>query len=231
VSSTPPRILVIEDAPDLRALLRALLADDGFELHEAPDGATGLVLAQEIQPDLVILDVGLPVIDGVEVCRRLRAFSDAYVLMLTGRAEETDKLIGLSVGADDYVTKPFSPRELAARVKAMLRRPRANVDGPGTDRTFDGLRIDVAGRRVFLDETEVAMTKSEFDLLDVLSASPGRILTRAQLLEHLWAREWTGDDHVIDVHMANLRRKIESDPKHPRFVHTVRGVGFRFGGR
>jgi DNA-binding response OmpR family regulator len=227
-----PRILVIEDAADLRALVRVLLTDEGFEVHEAADGASGLVLAQELSPDLVILDVGLPIIDGVEVCRRLRTFSDTYVLMLTGRSEETDMLIGLSVGADAYVTKPFSPRELGARVKALLRRPRVQRDEGGREqRVFDDLRIDVAGRRVWLRDVEIAMTKSEFDLLDALSANAGITLTRGQLLERLWDRAWEGDDHVIDVHMSNLRHKIEADPKHPVHVLTVRGVGYRFGGR
>lgn len=223
------KILIVEDAPDLRALVRALLVGEDYEIYEAADGATGLVLAQELQPDLVILDVGLPVVDGVEVCRRLRTFSDAYVLMLTGRTEENDLLTGLSVGADDYVTKPFSPPELAARIKALLRRPRS-ASASGSQRMFPGLRIDLEGRRVWRDDTEIAMTKSEFDLLDILSASPGRTLTRGQLLERLWAREWTGDDHVIDVHISNLRRKIEKDPRKPALVHTVRGVGYRFGG-
>jgi DNA-binding response OmpR family regulator len=227
-SATPPRVLVIEDTPDTRELIVGVLRAHGLDVDAVADGAAGMDRIASWGPDVVVLDIGLPGMDGVEVCRRLRAISEAYVVMLTGRSDEIDKVVGLSVGADDYVTKPFSSRELAARVQAMLRRAR-----PGTAasalRRFGDLTIDSAGHEVLLDGAPVELTRREFGLLDVLSAEPHVAFSRAQLLERVWGANWFGDDHLVDVHISNLRRKIEPDPKAPRYIRTVRGVGYRMG--
>src|SRR4051812_11590873 len=223
-----PRALVVDDAPEFRELVASVLRREGFRVDLAADGDAALEAARAAEPDVVVLDVGLPGIDGVEVCRRLRTFSDAYVVMVTGRQEEVDKLIGLSVGADDYVTKPFSNRELVARIRAMLRRPRgASGAGRAPVRRLDGLEIDTAAREVRLDGRVVELTRIEFDLLDAMSARPRVALTRAQLLEAVWGPSWFGDEHVVDVHMSKLRQKLGEDPREPRFVRTVRGVGNR----
>jgi len=226
-------VLVVDDEPRLAALVRAYLEREGFAVVTAADGPTALDLARAHRPDLVVLDVMLPGLDGIEVCRRLRQFSDAYVLMLTARAEEIDKIVGLSVGADDYLTKPFSPRELVARVKALLRRPRAF--GPteaalSPPRRFGDLVLDEERHELRHRGAALALTAREFALLATLASQPGRVFTRAQLLARVWGDELY-DAHVVDVHVANLRKKIEDDPAHPRYVETVRGVGYRFGPR
>jgi DNA-binding response OmpR family regulator len=231
-----PRTLVVDDAPEFRELLASVLRREGFRVETAGDGDSALALARAGEPDVVVLDIGLPGIDGVEVCRQLRTFSDAYIVMLTARSDEVDKLIGLSVGADDYVTKPFSPRELVARVRAMLRRPRAGAgEARPAVRRLDGLELDPAAREVRVDGRVVELTRIEFDLLDALSARPRVALTRAQLLERVWGPSWFGDDHVVDVHVSKLRHKLGEDPRAPRYLRTVRGVGYRLdaegGGR
>jgi DNA-binding response OmpR family regulator len=224
-----PKALVVDDAPEFRELVGSVLRREGFRVEMAADGDAALAIARGSDPDVVVLDLGLPGIDGVEVCRRLRTFSDAYVVMVTGRQEEIDKLIGLSVGADDYVTKPFSTRELVARVRAMLRRPRGGGPSAGrpATRRLDGLELDPAAREVRVDGRLVELTRIEFDLLDALSERPRVALTRAQLLEHVWGPTWFGDDHVVDVHMSKLRQKLGDDPRRPRYLRTVRGVGYR----
>jgi DNA-binding response OmpR family regulator len=170
--------------------------------------------------------VSLPGIDGFEVCRRMREFTDAYVIMVTGRTEEVDRIVGLTVGADDYVTKPFSARELSARISAMRRRPRTpQVAGRAE---FDGLVIDVGAREAALDGERLDLTKIEFDLLTKLASAPRQVFARHQLLDAVWGPDWYGDDHVVDVHMGNLRKKLGESGNNPRFIHTVRGVGFRF---
>lgn len=226
-------VLVVDDEPNLVDLVRGYLHAEGFEVLVADDGPAALDLARSRLPEVVVLDVMLPGFDGIEVCRRLRQFSDAYVLMLTARAEELDKIVGLSVGADDYLTKPFSPRELVARVKALLRRPRtatgaADFEPPA--RQFGDLAIDEARHEVTCHGIAVPLTGREFALLVALAAHPGRVFTRSQLLDRVWGDAFY-DDHVVDVHIANLRKKLEDDPAHPRFVETVRGVGYRFGPR
>jgi DNA-binding response OmpR family regulator len=227
------RALIVDDEPPLVQVVSGYLTREGFEVVTAPDGETAVAMARAHQPDVVVLDLMLPGIDGMEVCRRLRTFSDAYVIMLTAKTDEIDKLIGLSVGADDYVTKPFSPRELVARVRAMLRRPRTRsgvIPGePAQLRRFGTLEIDPAGRDVRVDGQPVDLTRIEFDLLDTLSAEPHVVFSRRQLLERVWGGDWYGDDHVIDVHVGNLRHKLHDDATHPRFIRTVRGVGYRMG--
>jgi len=199
----------------------------------AHDGRQAIDQARQVDPDVMVLDLGLPGVDGVEVCRAVRAFSDCYIVMLTARTEEIDKLIGLSVGADDYVTKPFSPRELLARIHAMLRRPRTAAAGAASQeappRVFGALNIDVAGREVQLAGDAVALTRTEFDVLEALSARPFMVFSRRQLIDAVWDQTWVGDEHLVDVHIGHLRRKLGDDPGSPRFVRTVRGIGYRMG--
>ncbi|MEZ5100234.1 MAG: response regulator transcription factor [Thermoleophilia bacterium] len=226
------RALVVDDAPEFVRMVAGLLSREQFEVETAANGAGALELARTFDPDVVVLDIGLPDIDGMEVCRQLRLFSDAYVVMLTGRDGEVDRLVGLTVGADDYVTKPFYPRELVARIRAMLRRPRpgrAAALPAEPARCFGDLEVDIPAHEVRLRGEPVELTRTEFALLDALSENPRVTLSRGQLLERVWGDGWFGDDHVIDVHVSNLRRKLEEDPRKPRYVLTVRGYGYRFG--
>ena len=225
------RALVVDDEAPLVKVLTAYLEREGIEVASALDGERALELVREFSPDVVVLDLMLPGMDGIEVCRRLRIFSDAYVLMLTARAEEVDKIVGLSVGADDYLTKPFSPGELVARIRAMLRRPRTTAaEGEAQPlRRFGELEVDVAAREVRIGDVPVELTRIEFDLLDVLSAGSRIVFSRRQLLERVWGPGWFGDDHVVDVHVANLRAKLGDDSRAPRYVRTVRGFGYRMG--
>lgn len=223
------KILIVEDELTLLRTVQAYLKEEGYTVYPASDGEEALRAARVFQPDLIILDLMLPGIDGLEVLRRLRQESNVYVLILTAKAEETDKVIGLSMGADDYVTKPFSPRELVARVKAILRRGRtqeADVGEPAL--IFQHLRIDPEARRVWNDDEPVDLTPIEFDLLYALARHRGRVLSREQLIEHVWGYDYYGDERVVDVHIGHLRKKIEDDPSEPALITTVRGVGYRF---
>ncbi len=220
-------ILVVDDEPPIVELVTGYLEREGWSVSSAGDGLAALDAVRDGQPDVVVLDVMLPGIDGIEVCRRLRAFSDAYVLMLTARSEEIDTIVGLTVGADDYLVKPFSPRELVARVKALLRRPRAAGQAPAAGAPPAGLEVDEARRLVRVDGTVAELTALEFNLLAALARRPGVVISRQALLEEVWGSSLAGDDHLVDVHVANLRRKLGDDPASPRFVETVRGVGYR----
>ncbi|MGB3632776.1 MAG: response regulator transcription factor [Rubrobacteraceae bacterium] len=224
------RVLIVEDERNLVNLLRGYLEREGFEVHEALDGQAGVEVARETEPDIVILDWMLPGLDGMEVLNRLRQFSEAYVIMLTARTEETDRIVGLSSGADDYLTKPFSPGELVARVRAMLRRPRGGEAVEETEAAlrFGKLTIEPDRRQVWLGEEKIVLTALEFDLLNVLASRPSLVFSRSQLLERVWDENYFGDDHVVDVHIANLRKKLGEDPANPRYIETVRGVGYRF---
>jgi DNA-binding response OmpR family regulator len=222
------RALVVDDEPSLVTVVAGYLQREGYTVDTAGDGETALATARRTQPDVVVLDLMLPGIDGVEVCRQLRTFTDAYIIMLTARAEEVDKLVGLSVGADDYLTKPFSPRELVARVKVMLRRPRAAGTADPV-RRFGALTVDPQGREVHLDGQPVELTRTEFDILDALSAQPRQVFSRAQLIAAVWSEGWVGDEHLVDIHIGHIRRKLGDDPADPRFIRTVRGVGYRMG--
>ena len=225
------RVLVVEDEKDLARMVAAYLERAGYAVHVTHDGREAVAQARAIDPEVIILDLGLPALDGVEVCRQVRTFSDCYVLMLTARADEVDLLVGLSVGADDYLTKPFSPRELVARVQVMLRRPRAAParEEDSDPRVVGGLVIDPEARRVSHDGEPVELTRTEFDLLATLSARPRLAFTRRQIIDAVWDPAWVGDEHIVDVHVAHLRRKLGDDPTQPRYVETVRGVGYRMG--
>ncbi len=224
------RVLVVDDEPHIRTVLRGYLEADGFGVTEAADGETALDLLRTDPPDLVLLDVMLPGIDGLEVLRTLRTFSEVSVILVTARSEEVDKLVGLGVGADDYVTKPFSPREVAARVKAVLRRGRT-PSADGDVLAFAGLRIDRGGREVTVGEDPITLSTLEFDLLCALADTPGRVFSRRQLLERVWGYDFYGDERVVDVHIRNLRARLGDDAADPRFIATVRGVGYKFVGR
>ena len=228
---TSRRILIVDDERDLRTMLSTYLTADGFQVLQAGDGEQGLELALTRKPDLVVLDVGLPNIDGFEVLRRLRASSGVPVIMLTARTEEVDRVVGLTVGADDYVTKPFSPRELVARITAVLRRTdRAPAASSAELLEFAGLTIDVGSREVTCDGRDVDLSALEFDLLAALALSPRRVFTRQQLMEEVWGWDYVAVDRVVDVHISNLRRALEDDTLNPRFIATVRGVGYKFIG-
>ena len=225
------RALVVDDEPALVRVVAAYLVREGFDVVTAADGYEALELARATAPDVVVLDVMMPGIDGIEVCRRLRAFSDAYVIMLTARVEEVDMLVGLSVGADDYVTKPFSSRVLVARIRTLLRRPRVAAEPAGQPsvRRFGALSIDPEGHEVWLDGRPVELTRTEFDLLEALSSRPQTAFTRAQLVERVWGPGWFGDERLVDIHLGHVRRKLDDDVASPRFVRTVRGIGYRMG--
>ena len=233
-------ILVIEDDPGIVKIVRLYLERDGHRVATAGDGAAGLRLAQESPPDLVVLDLMLPRLDGMAVCRALRAQSEVPIIMVTARAGEDDRLAGLDLGADDYIVKPFSPRELAARVRAVLRRAaRAENAGSGAGAganagrpsrlEYDGIVIDLEARAVRIGDRRPALTPTEFRLLAMLAQQPGRVFSRDQIIENAFGDDYDGFDRTVDVHIANLRRKIEPDGKRPRYVQTVHGVGYRFG--
>ena len=229
--------LVVDDEPPIVELVTGYLAREGWVVESAGDGIAALETAVRFDPDVIVLDVMLPGLDGIEVCRRLRTFSDAYVLMLTARGEEIDRIMGLTVGADDYLVKPFSPREVVARIKALLRRPRSGQAAPAsgvgsenprtTGAAPAGLEIDEGRRLVRVDGALVDLTALEFNLLALLAREPGIVVSRQGLLDALWGPEFVGDDHLVDVHIANLRRKLGEEPANPRYIETVRGVGYR----
>ncbi len=220
-------ILIIEDEPKVAKLARDYLEQGSFRVLLAADGNTGLAMARSEHPELVVLDLMLPGMDGLDVCRSLRRESDVPIIMLTARSEETDRLIGLELGADDYVTKPFSPRELVARVRALLRRVQGTVYQPGVIRAGD-LIIDSEMHRLTRRDENIHLTRLEFNLLQILAQHPGQIYSRSQLLEKLHGVVINGYDRSVDAHIKNLRRKIEVDPTEPRYILTVYGVGYKF---
>lgn len=230
-------ILVVDDEPPIVELIASYLRNDGFNVYTAFDGPSALDQARATRPDLIVLDVMLPGIDGMELCRRIQQEFDVYVLMLTARAEEIDKIVGLSVGADDYMTKPFSPRELVVRVKAILRRSRALSGAPQprpSERPaleFDDLTIDPETREVCWSGAMIDLTPREFDLLYALAEQPGRVFSRRQLLERIWGHDFVGVDRVVDVHIGVLRRKLEGDHENQSLIQTIRGVGYKFVAR
>ncbi len=224
VPPQPFKVLIVEDDTQMAASTRSLLEREAFEVAVCPNAEDGLDRVRSQPPDLVVLDVHLPGIDGIEACRQLRTFSDAYIIMLTGLNTPADRVTGLSVGADDYMAKPYSPRELVARIRAMQRRPRAQARAAPI-RRFGSLQIDPGGREVKVDDKAIDLSRTEFDLLDVLAAQPRTTLSRQQLLKMVWGENWFGADHVIDVHMSNLRRKLGDHA----YIKTVRGYGYKIG--
>jgi len=219
------KILVIDDEANVLKLVSAYLQQEGYTVYTAADGSSGLQAARTYHPDLIILDVMLPGMDGIEVLTRLRRESDVYIIMLTAKTEETDRIVGLSIGADDYVTKPFSPRELVARVKAALRRLQSG-SGPveGNVLTFEHIRLDTGSRKVWVDENEIELTAIEFDLLRALAEHRGLVMSREQLLERVWGDGYFGEIRVVDVHIGHVRQKLGNDD----LITTVRGIGYRF---
>nr|WP_155818157.1 MULTISPECIES: response regulator transcription factor [Anaerolinea] len=223
---SPAKILLIDDEISIHTVVTAYLKAEGYEYQSAMDGPSGLAMARSFKPDIIILDVMLPGMDGIELLAHLRRESNVYVIMLTARSEETDKIVGLSVGADDYLTKPFSPRELMARIKAALRR--LNPPPAATSETamlnFAHVRIDPSARRVWVNNTLIDLTTVEFDLLLTLAQHHGRVLSREQLLEKVWGYDYYGDTRVVDVHIGHIRQKLGNNT----WIETVRGVGYRF---
>jgi DNA-binding response OmpR family regulator len=223
------RILLVDDEQSIQTLLSYPLRKDGYHVTSAQNGSEALQRFTEARFDLVILDLMLPKLDGVEVCRRLRSRSQVPIIMLTAKGSETDKVAGLEVGADDYITKPFSMREFRSRVKAALRRSRMVGDLPREEAIESGdLKIDFGRRMVTLHGEAVKVTYVEFEILGALARTPGRVLSRETLLEHVWGDSEFRDPRTVDVHIRHLREKLETDPKNPEFLFTVRGVGYRF---
>jgi two-component system alkaline phosphatase synthesis response regulator PhoP len=220
-----PKILVIDDEQAVRDLVRAYLEPEGYNIYFAEDGIKGLKSARAYKPDLIVLDIMLPEMDGVELLTHLRRESDVYVIMLTAKTDETDKIIGLSVGADDYVTKPFSPRELVARIKAALRRISGPKDLPSrTVLAFKHVRIDTGSRKIWVDEEQIELTAIEFDILSFLAEHRGMVLSREQIIESVWGADFYGELRVVDVHLGHIRQKLAND----ELITTVRGIGYRF---
>jgi DNA-binding response OmpR family regulator len=228
-NSTPAgRVLVIEDETMVAEVVQRYLIRDGYDVDIVSDGLKALAACEEFQPDLLVLDIMLPGLDGIEVCRRIRSRSDTPIILLTARADEADKLVGLGLGADDYVTKPFSPRELTARVKAVLRRA-ATIRPEANDLLrFGDLRISATNRTVTDRRGEIPLTAREFDLLHFLASRPGQAFSRDRLVESVWDMAYPGDESTVTVHIRRLRTKLEADPSRPRHLKTVWGVGYKF---
>ena len=222
-------ILVIEDDPGIARIVRLYLERDGHTVTTASDGVSGLNSARSGKPDLIVLDLMLPRLDGMSVCRALREESDVPIVMATARVDEEDRLAGLDLGADDYIVKPFSPRELAARVRAVLRRTARQSPVKPTLLEFDGITIDFQTQTVVREDEKPSLTPTEFRLLAMLASQPGRPFSRDQIIDDVFGYDFDGYDRTVDVHIANLRRKIEPDVRRPRYVQTVHGVGYRFG--
>lgn len=223
-----PSVLIVEDERIVAEVVERYLRRDGYAVHTVHDGHTALAEFEQRRPDLIVLDLMLPGIDGREVCRRIRSRAQTPIIMLTARSEELDKLVGLELGADDYITKPFSPRELVARVKAVLRRAAGQAQAGGEWLIFDGLRLNERTRSVENDRGPVHLTAREFDLLHYLSSQPSHVFSRAQLMDALWDYDYAGEPSTVTVHMRRLRGKIEVDPSRPRHLKTVWGVGYKF---
>ena len=221
-------ILVVDDEPVLRETLAEALDADGFRVVTAADGRDALTRFREHQPDLVVLDLMLPELSGIEVCRIIRAESGVPIVMLTAKTSELDKVVGLELGADDYVTKPFSLRELSARIRALLRRTEQLAEAPAPVVELGALTVDLAGHRLLRDGERVPLKPKVFELLAYLLRHPGQVLTREQLLEHVWGYDYAGETRTVDVHIHWLRAAIEPDPADPAYLHTVRGVGYVF---
>ena len=228
----PTRVLLVEDEPSFVEALQIGLASEGFAVTVAVDGAEALDLFDEVAPDLVLLDLMIPKVSGLDVCRQIRAKSSTPIIMVTAKSEEIDTVVGLEVGADDYVTKPYRLRELVARMRAVLRRTPAEEDDPGLEDAAEtgGLRLEPETRRAFVRGEEVHLRRKEFELLRLLMENSGRVLTRDVLIDRVWGSDYVGDTKTLDVHIKRLRAQVEEDPKVPTLITTIRGVGYRFDG-
>ena len=229
IDAVTGRVLVVDDEKPLARMIATYLTRAGYDVATAHTGTDAVEAARSRSFDVVVLDLGLPGLDGIEVCRRIRGFSECYVLMLTARGDEEDKLAGLAAGADDYITKPFSVRELVARVAAVLRRPRTTVAPVEPAREFGELTVDLTAHEARVGGEAVALTRTEFELLAALTARPHEALTRRRLIDTVWGPSWVGDERIVDVHIGHLRRKLGADPNH--YIDTVRGVGYRMVAR
>jgi len=227
VQGTTRRILLVDDEPSIQKMLTHALEREGFQVHAVGDGEAALEAVESYEPHLIVLDIMLPKLDGTEVMRRVRQESDVPVIMLTAKDDEIDRVVGLELGADDYVTKPFAVRELVARVRAIMRRVSVPAGQRQEDLQYDGLKIHLPSRRVAVDERDVDLTYTEFELLVTLASNPGRVFSRSTLLTRVWGDEFR-DERTVDVHIRHLREKIERDPRNPEFIHTARGVGYVF---
>ena len=227
VQGTTRRILLVDDEPSIQKMLTHALEREGFQVHTVGDGEAALEAVESYEPHLIILDIMLPKIDGTEVIRRIRGHSDVPVIMLTAKDDEIDRVVGLELGADDYVTKPFAVRELVARVRAIMRRVSTPAGQRQDELSYDGLKIHLPSRRVAVGGTDVDLTYTEFELLVTLASNPGRVFSRSTLLTRVWGDEFR-DERTVDVHIRHLREKIERDPRNPEFIHTARGVGYVF---
>lgn len=226
----PSRILIIEDDPDTTELIRLYLVRDGHQVLTASDGVQGLRLAREDAPDLIVLDLMLPRMDGLEVCRRVRQNSQTPIIMLTARVEEEDRLGGLDMGADDYVTKPFTPRELAARVRAVLRRAaRDAMDRGPSFISYEGINVDIRSQQTSIDGAMLSLTRTEFRLLVTFLREPGRVFSREEIISRVYGYDFEGFDRAVDSHVHNLRRKLNTASGNLRYIHTAYGSGYRFG--
>jgi DNA-binding response OmpR family regulator len=221
------RILLVDDEPSLQKMLLHALEREGFQVLVAADGEEALEAFKSYEPHLIILDIMLPKLDGTEVCRRIRSQSDVPIIMLTARDDEIDRVVGLELGADDYVTKPFAVRELVARIRAIMRRVSVPAGQRQDELNYDSLKVSIPSRRVALGGEEVDLTYTEFELLVTLASNPGRVFSRSALLTRVWGDEFR-DERTVDVHIRHLREKIERDPRNPEFIHTARGVGYVF---
>ncbi len=227
VQSVTRRILLVDDEPSIQKMLVHALEREGFQVHAVGDGEAALQAVGSYEPHLIILDIMLPKLDGTEVCRRVRSKSDVPIIMLTAKDDEIDRVVGLELGADDYVTKPFAVRELVARVRAIMRRSSVPQGQRQDELSYDGLKINLPSRRVSVANEEVDLTYTEFELLVTLASNPGRVFSRSTLLTRVWGDEFR-DERTVDVHIRHLREKIEHDPRNPEFIHTARGVGYVF---
>ena len=227
VQSVTRRILLVDDEPSIQKMLIHALEREGFQVHAVGDGEAALQAVGSYEPHLIILDIMLPKLDGTEVCRRVRSKSDVPIIMLTAKDDEIDRVVGLELGADDYVTKPFAVRELVARVRAIMRRSSVPQGQRQDELSYDGLKINLPSRRVSVANEEVDLTYTEFELLVTLASNPGRVFSRSTLLTRVWGDEFR-DERTVDVHIRHLREKIEHDPRNPEFIHTARGVGYVF---
>ena len=227
VQGTTRRILLVDDEPSIQKMLTHALEREGFQVYTVGDGEAALEAIETYEPHLIILDIMLPKIDGTEVIRRVRWGSDVPVIMLTAKDDEIDRVVGLELGADDYVTKPFAVRELVARVRAIMRRASAITEQRQDELSYDGLKIHLPSRRAAVGGEDVDLTYTEFELLVTLASNPGRVFSRSTLLTRVWGDEFR-DERTVDVHIRHLREKIERDPRNPEFIHTARGVGYVF---